>query len=104
MRYEWRILVHQGRLLLIVLLFLPLENAQADSARGNLASTFVNAFVNAGYTTDKLVTPADSQWLFRNKGNGVMSVAASLGMILQVQCAPSYSLSMGCHTDVHACA
>ncbi len=60
------------------------EASQADSARGNLASTFVNAFVNAGYATDKLVTPADSQWLYRNKGNAVMSVTASLGMILQV--------------------
>ena len=57
---------------------------QADSARGNLASTFVNAFVNAGYGTDKLITPADSKWLYRNKDNAVMSVAASLGMILQV--------------------
>ncbi len=59
---------------------------QADSARGNLASTFVNAFVNAGYGTDKLITPADSKWLYRNKDNAVMSVAASLGMILQVPC------------------
>ena len=29
-----------------------------DSARQNLASTFVNAFVNAGFGTDKLVTAA----------------------------------------------
>lgn len=29
-----------------------------DSARKNLASTFVNAFLNAGYGTDKLVTAA----------------------------------------------
>jgi len=27
-----------------------------DSARQNLASTFVNGFVNAGFGTDKLVT------------------------------------------------
>jgi hypothetical protein len=27
-----------------------------DSARANLASTFVNAFVNAGFGQDKLVT------------------------------------------------
>lgn len=59
------------------------EDAPTDSARHNLASTFVNAFVNAGYTTDTLVTPADSKWLYRNKGDAVMSVAASLGMILQ---------------------
>lgn len=29
-----------------------------DSARQNLASTFVNAFVNAGFGTDKLMTGA----------------------------------------------
>jgi len=57
--------------------------AQVDSARGNLASTFVNAFVNAGYTTDKLVTPLDSQWLHKNRGNALFSVTASLGLILQ---------------------
>jgi hypothetical protein len=29
-----------------------------DSARANLAATFVNAFVNAGFGQDKLVTAA----------------------------------------------
>jgi hypothetical protein len=29
-----------------------------DSARQNLASTLVNAFVNAGFGTDKMVTPS----------------------------------------------
>ena len=29
-----------------------------DSARQNLAATFVNAFVNAGFGTDKLMTGA----------------------------------------------
>jgi 26S proteasome regulatory subunit N1 len=32
------------------------QGAALDSARQNLASTFVNAFVNAGYGQDKLVT------------------------------------------------
>ena len=32
--------------------------AAMDSARQNLASTFVNAFVNAGFGHDKLVTAA----------------------------------------------
>jgi 26S proteasome regulatory subunit N1 len=41
--------------------FLPADGRQPqgaalDSARQNLASTFVNAFVNAGYGQDKLVT------------------------------------------------
>jgi 26S proteasome regulatory subunit N1 len=55
--------------------------AQVDSARANLASTFVNAFVNAGFGQDKLMTP-DSEWLYKNKDHGMMSAAASLGSIL----------------------
>ena len=54
---------------------------EVDSARGNLASTFVNCFVNAGYGKDMLMTPDDSQWLYKNKEHGMMSAAASLGMI-----------------------
>ncbi|TYZ63282.1 hypothetical protein PybrP1_009071 [[Pythium] brassicae (nom. inval.)] len=54
----------------------------ADSARHNLASTFVNAFVNAGYGADKLMTPEGNTWLYKNKKHGMMSAAASLGMIM----------------------
>jgi len=54
---------------------------QVDSARANLASTFVNAFVNAGFGQDKLMTP-DNEWLYKNKDHGMMSAAASLGAIL----------------------
>ncbi|CAD7696710.1 unnamed protein product [Ostreobium quekettii] len=59
-----------------------------DSAYQNLASTFVNAFVNAGFGQDKLITaPADGdgnqvQWIFKNKDHGKTSAAASLGMIM----------------------
>ncbi|XP_038998543.1 26S proteasome non-ATPase regulatory subunit 2 homolog A-like [Hibiscus syriacus] len=64
--------------------------ASVDSARQNLAATFVNAFVNVGFGQDKLMTaPADSSiggstgnWLFKNKEHGKTSAAASLGMIL----------------------
>ncbi|KAL0698266.1 hypothetical protein Bca4012_054388 [Brassica carinata] len=52
-----------------------------DSARQNLAATFVNAFVNAGFGQDKLVTVSDGNWIFRNKDHGKTSAAASLGMI-----------------------
>ena len=56
--------------------------APIDSARGNLASTFVNAFVNAGHCKDKLMLDEDSGWIFKNKSHGMMSAAASLGMIM----------------------
>ncbi|KIM33866.1 hypothetical protein M408DRAFT_86555 [Serendipita vermifera MAFF 305830] len=53
-----------------------------DSARANLAGTFVNAFVNAGFGNDKLMAKADAgdSWVYKNKDHGVTSAAASLGM------------------------
>uniref|UniRef100_A0A7N0UKP4 26S proteasome non-ATPase regulatory subunit 2 homolog n=1 Tax=Kalanchoe fedtschenkoi TaxID=63787 RepID=A0A7N0UKP4_KALFE len=63
--------------------------ASVDSARQNLAATFVNAFVNAGFGQDKLMTVSSESssgsstgnWLFKNKEHGKISAAASLGMI-----------------------
>ncbi|GBG62353.1 hypothetical protein CBR_g30307 [Chara braunii] len=63
------------------------SGASVDSARQNLAATFVNAFVNAGFGQDKLMTVQSSEsstgtgsgsWLFRNKDHGKTSAAASL--------------------------
>jgi 26S proteasome regulatory subunit N1 len=55
---------------------------QADSARHNLASTFVNAFVNAGFGNDKLMVnaPEGASWIYKNKEHGMMSATASIGM------------------------
>jgi 26S proteasome regulatory subunit N1 len=69
-----------------------------DSASGNTAATYVNAFVNAGFGHDKLVTVEEEgesgegengngngnsvHWIFRNKSHGKMAAAASLGMIM----------------------
>jgi 26S proteasome regulatory subunit N1 len=58
------------------------NSAPADSARANLASSFVNAFVNAGCGKDKLMTDEGSNWVFKNKDHGMLSAAASLGMIM----------------------
>lgn len=57
--------------------------ANIDSARQNLASTFVNAFVNSGFGSDKLMTDEGNKWLYKNKEHGMISAVASLGMILQ---------------------
>ncbi|KAF2273049.1 26S proteasome non-ATPase-like protein regulatory subunit 2 [Westerdykella ornata] len=55
-----------------------------DSARHNLASSFVNAFVNAGFGSDKLMLTADTKnsWVWKTKDEGMLSTAASLGMLL----------------------
>lgn len=55
-----------------------------DSARQNMAATFVNAFVNAGFCQDKLMTgPSDSfeKLVLKNDDLGRTTAAASLGMI-----------------------
>mmetsp|Transcript_32664 Transcript_32664/g.101080 ORF Transcript_32664/g.101080 Transcript_32664/m.101080 type:complete len:839 (-) Transcript_32664:106-2622(-) len=55
---------------------------QVDSARANLAATFVNAFVNAGFCKDLLMTEDGNAWLYKNKEYGMLAAAASLGMIM----------------------
>ncbi len=59
-------------------------SSNVDSARGNLAGTFVNAFVNAGFGNDKLMVGAEEgdSWIYKNKDHGMLSAAASLGVSL----------------------
>ncbi|KAK3060473.1 proteasome regulatory particle base subunit, partial [Coniosporium uncinatum] len=56
-----------------------------DSARHNLASAFVNGFVNAGFGNDKmmLVDENKNSWVWKTKDEGMMSTAASLGLLMQ---------------------
>ncbi|POR36192.1 26S proteasome regulatory subunit rpn-1 [Tolypocladium paradoxum] len=55
-----------------------------DSARHNLAAGFVNAFVNAGFGTDKmmLVDAEKETWVWKTKAEGMMSTVASLGTLM----------------------
>ena len=55
-----------------------------DSARHNLASAIVNAFVNTGYGNDKLMLNSDSKssWVWKTKEEGMLSTTASLGMLM----------------------
>lgn len=58
-----------------------------DSARHNLASAFVNAFTNAGFGNDKMMLVGGegekTSWVFKTKEDGMMSTAASLGMLFR---------------------
>lgn len=53
-----------------------------DSARQNLASSFVNGFVNAAFGQDRLLMEDGNKWLYKNKEHGMFSATASLGLIL----------------------
>lgn len=63
--------------------------AVMDSARHNLANTFVNGFVNAGFGQDKLMTSSTEEgdsgagvhWIFKNKDHGKAAATASLGLV-----------------------
>ncbi len=59
-----------------------------DTARQNLASIFVNAFVNVGFCSDKLMnvgaTATDdesSSWIYKTKDAGLISAVASIGAL-----------------------
>lgn len=59
--------------------------ALVDSAKQNLANSFVNSFVNAGYSNDKLMLVEEdaSNWVYKNKDEGMLSATASIGMLHQ---------------------
>lgn len=62
-----------------------------DSAKKNLALTYVNAFVNAAYGKDKLILNddkdnKDGDWVFKVKDDGQTAAAASLGLLLLWDC------------------
>ncbi|XP_076636023.1 26S proteasome non-ATPase regulatory subunit 2 [Colletes latitarsis] len=58
-----------------------LRRAEYDSARANLAASFVSGFVHAGFGQDKLMANPESCWIYKNKDHGMLSATASLGLI-----------------------
>lgn len=58
-------------------------SSNLDSARGNLASSFVNGFVNAGFGKDKLLSGENgTSWLHRQRDHCMLSATASLGLLM----------------------
>ena len=41
-----------------------------DSAKQNLASSFVNGFLNCAFGKDKLLSEPESKWIYKNKDEG----------------------------------
>ena len=58
-----------------------------DTARQNLASIFVNAFVNTAFCKDKLMNVGSteaqesSSWIYKTKESGLISAVASIGAL-----------------------
>lgn len=61
------------------------NSGSIDSAKQNLASAFVNSFINLGHGADKLIqTEEDNKsWIYKTKGQGMISTTASLGSLHQ---------------------
>lgn len=59
-------------------------SGQIDSARQNLASTFVNGFVNAGFCADKLLTDDANKWFYKNKDHGIFLASLRLGSDISI--------------------
>ena len=60
------------------------DDGGVNSAKKNLALTYVNAFVNAAFGKDLLILAQESNedWVFKCKDDGQTAAAASLGMLL----------------------
>lgn len=61
------------------------SSSALTSAKQNLATAFVNAFINCGYGSDKLIkTEVEKHsWIYQTKDTGILSTTASLGMLHQ---------------------
>lgn len=48
------------------------EDKALDSHKANLATTYANAFINAGFCTDTIVTKEgeSSEWMYNHKDSG----------------------------------
>ena len=65
-------LVYYSTMQLIFGKYLGVSSGVAlDSARQNLASSFVNSFVNAAFGADKLLTEDGNKWIYKNKEHGM---------------------------------
>lgn len=50
----------------------------------NLASSFVNGFVNAAFGQDKLLTDDGNKWLYKNKDHGEGTLWCTLLLVADI--------------------
>lgn len=55
------------------------SSSKLESAKQNLAAAFVNGFLNAGYSDEKLISK--EKWVYKTKDEGMLSTVASLGLV-----------------------
>lgn len=70
------------------------EGIQLESYKINMATSIVSSFINAGFGTEKLIKTNkkdDTDWLAKNKEEGLMCALAGLGLvnIWDIECGPN---------------
>ncbi len=62
-----------------------------DSYKLNLASSIVSSLVNAGFGKENLLSKAGSDWINRNKDEGLICTLAGLGLVnlWDIECGPN---------------
>jgi 26S proteasome regulatory subunit N1 len=62
-----------------------------DSYKLNLASSIVSSMVNAGFGKENLLSKAGSDWVSRNKEEGLICTLAGLGLVnlWDIECGPN---------------
>lgn len=65
--------------------------AKLDSYKMNMASSIASSFINAGFSTESLLSKKDSDWFSRNKEEGVLNLLAGLGLVnmWDIECGPN---------------
>jgi len=57
------------------------ESTKIDSYKMNMTLNIVSSFINAGFGTEALLSASNSDWLSRNKEEGVITLLAGLGLV-----------------------
>lgn len=67
------------------------SDAKLDSYKMNMASSIASSFINAGFSTESLLSKKDSDWFSRNKEEGVLNLLAGLGLVnmWDIECGPN---------------
>ena len=56
-------------------------NKKIESSKINMAYSIASAFINAGFGTEVLLSKKDSDWMYKNKEEGLLCLLSGLGLV-----------------------
>ena len=57
------------------------KNKKIESSKINMAYSIASAFINAGFGTEVLLSKKDSDWMYKNKEQGIQCLLSGIGLI-----------------------